>query len=44
MPIIKKDETSAGVHVEQRESLCTLGGIVIGATTMENSMDDPHNL
>ena len=31
-------------HVKKRESLCTVGGNVTGAGTMENSMDVPQKI
>ena len=43
MAIIKKKTPSVGKDVEERESLCTIGRIVIGTVTMEN-MEVPQKI
>ena len=43
MAILKKTITSVGEDAEKRESLCTVCRNVIGAASMENSMEVPKN-
>ena len=43
--IIKKTRiVSVGEDVEKREPICPVGGNKIGATIMENSMENPQKI
>ena len=45
MAIIKREEiTSVGKDVEKRDPSCTVGGNVICAGTVENSMEGPQKI